>query len=531
MAPQSPTAHGQGLSGAVKLVVRSFLEQRHYRELHGFLSDHWKECHSLDAVVRLMRSHGVVVSQEEQERFSRMGEEKMIEALVQRMPSQSREQFEHFFLQLSLLTSTTARLRDALMQAKPEVMEAVLDEADKVGVTPYIIKMAIVQAGQEVREQKTGHKRWIQETDATMGPLLRSQNEAMATYRKLHQSQAELNGARASANDKSKKVLMSLSSGNGVALMGSCFQSWAEIMRNMRQENEIRKEYEERIFYAENKLIDYKETQLTNVRGVLNRKAATGDLELVGLCFKTMVEDLAEVKSDRDATQQVRDLEFQLNTYAKEQMENTKKVVARMNADSEGGLIGMVWAAFCQHHKDYAKDKELEEAVKAAEQKVAAMKQNQKEGATSVLQRMSGSSEAGLLSNILGEWIKSFKERKEGDNMRELLENAQGKFQSFQDRNKQGAGSAMNRAVDVQNQCVMIPIFGSWKFYERVEKAKRQGEERYKWRKGQLNTVKGLFQGFANELENTLKSPDPQPMWKQDSRNGTARSGNPDKIV
>jgi len=82
----------------------------------------------------------------------------------------------------------------------------------------------------------------------------------------------------------------------------------------------------------------------------------------------------------------------------------------------------------------------------------------------------------------------------------------------------------MDKAVAAQNTAVLIPGFGLWKFYARVEKAKRSGEERYKWRKGQLNTVKGLFQGFANDLESTLKSPDPAPMWRGDSRVGTARS-------
>eukprot|EP00971_Amphidinium_carterae_P031283 616059-Amphidinium_carterae.1 len=38
----------------------------------------------------------------------------MIDTLVMRMPQQSREQFDHFFLQLSLIASTTTRLRSSL---------------------------------------------------------------------------------------------------------------------------------------------------------------------------------------------------------------------------------------------------------------------------------------------------------------------------------------------------------------------------------------------------------------------------------
>ncbi|OLP77015.1 hypothetical protein AK812_SmicGene42972 [Symbiodinium microadriaticum] len=43
-----------GLSNVVKLVVKTFLEERHYRELHRILSAQWGGAHSLSAVVKLM---------------------------------------------------------------------------------------------------------------------------------------------------------------------------------------------------------------------------------------------------------------------------------------------------------------------------------------------------------------------------------------------------------------------------------------------------------------------------------------------
>mmetsp|Transcript_13392 Transcript_13392/g.19628 ORF Transcript_13392/g.19628 Transcript_13392/m.19628 type:complete len:141 (+) Transcript_13392:136-558(+) len=92
-----------GLSGAVKLVVRTFLEQKHYRSLLRTLANSWGGSHALSAAVRLMEAHGVKVSPDEEQRLSQMSEERMIDTLVMRMPQQSREQFDHFFLQLSPL--------------------------------------------------------------------------------------------------------------------------------------------------------------------------------------------------------------------------------------------------------------------------------------------------------------------------------------------------------------------------------------------------------------------------------------------
>merc|ERR1719188_816243 len=140
-----------GLGGVIKLVVKTFLEQEHYRTLHRALSEEWSDTHSLSAAVRLMEAHGVKISPEEEQRLAQLPEERMIDALVARMPQQSREQFEHFFLQLSFIASTTTRLRQALEAGVPEVIEEALESAENVGVLPYFMKMAVAQAGNEVK--------------------------------------------------------------------------------------------------------------------------------------------------------------------------------------------------------------------------------------------------------------------------------------------------------------------------------------------------------------------------------------------
>merc|ERR1719321_2270928 len=209
----------------------------------------------------------------------------MVEALVRRMPKQSREQFEHFFLQLQLVVSTTQRLKQALDSGSACGMEEVLDSADDVGITPYILKMAVVQAGAEVRQLEQRQDEWVTAAERKMAPLLRGQEDAMEAQLQLAQAEAELRQQRGEGKDKSKKVLMGMAAGQDAALIGTSFSYWSDYVKKMKSENEIRKEYEERIFFAENRLIDYREQQLTNVRNVLMRKAGEGDKELVAFCF------------------------------------------------------------------------------------------------------------------------------------------------------------------------------------------------------------------------------------------------------
>merc|ERR1719326_1042796 len=168
-----------GLAGAVKIVVKTFLEQSHYQQLHQLLSEEWSHCHSLTAAVRLMEAHGVYVSPEEEGRLSKLPEDRMIDALVMRMPQQSREQFEHFFLQLSLIASTTTRLRSALETGNSDAVEEVLDSAENVGILTFILKMAVAQAGQECKAHNQDHEDWLAVTADRLAPLLQSQANAV----------------------------------------------------------------------------------------------------------------------------------------------------------------------------------------------------------------------------------------------------------------------------------------------------------------------------------------------------------------
>merc|ERR1719399_443990 len=99
----------------------------------------------------------------------------------------------------------------------------------------------------------------------------------MDTKLQLAKAQAALQAQQGGAKDKSKKVLLACAAGQDSALVVGMFSAWADHIKRLKVEAEIRKEYEERIFYAENRLIDYREKQLSNVRGVLMRKAAESD--------------------------------------------------------------------------------------------------------------------------------------------------------------------------------------------------------------------------------------------------------------
>jgi len=500
-----------GLAGAVKIVVKTFLEQSHYQQLHGYLADEWSHCHSLTAAVRLMESHGVHVSPEEEQKLAALPEDRMIDALVMRMPQQSREQFEHFFLQLSLIASTTTRLRAALETGDSRSVEEVMDSAENVGILPFILKMAVAQAGMEVKAHTQDHEDWLAVTSDRMSPLLQSQANYVISLKALAAAKEELGNHQSSASEKSKKVLMSLAGGSEAALIALSFKSWADLIQHMKREAEIRAEYAEEIEAADKRLQDYILAQTSIMKNMINKKHMESKEGLMAACFQAFVDEV-QGKSDRLAKEaEMKELNDKMSKFSADQSAKSKKVLARMNAGGDQGLLTLCLTAWVQFIAEYNKNREFEDAVKAEEKKIAEFMKKHNDGAKSVLNRMSSGSDAGLVQMCMKGWIEVFIETKKALEMEELMMANQGKFSSFGSRNKSSAKSCMERAAMAEEMSTYIVIFCYWTREIRVERMRRDARDKNVKKKQQLIGVKGLFKNFANELEAGLKDGTPRP--------------------
>lgn len=504
------TVKESGLAGAVKLVVKTFLEQKHYQDLHQMLAEEWSNCHSLTAAVRLMEAHGVYVSPDEEQRLSQLPEDRMIDALVMRMPQQSREQFEHFFLQLSLIASTTTRLRTALETGDSGAVEEVMDSAENVGILQFILKMAVAQAGQEVKSHNQDHEDWLAVAADRMSPMLQSQANALACKKALEDAKTTLGIHHTEANEKSKKVLMSLCGNSEGALKAMCLTQWHDIIVQMKREAEIRQEYAEEIDAAEQRLQDYILQQTQIMSNMINKKHLDSKEGVMTACMGALIAEL-KGKNDRLAKEaEMKALNDKMAAFSAEQSSKSKKVLARMNAGTDMGLLEMCLQAWIQFIAEYNKNREFEDAVKAEEKKIAEFMKKHQDGAKSVLNRMSAGSDTGLIGTCFKAWVDVFMEQKKANELEDIMANAQGKFATFGARNKASAGSAMDRSAAATEMSTLIVIFWYWKREVRVQRMKRFAQDKNNKKKQQLIGVKGLFKNFANELEAGLKDGTPR---------------------
>jgi len=499
-----------GLAGAVKLVVKTFLEQKHYQQLHDLLSEEWSHCHSLTAAVRLMEAHGVHIQPEEESRLAALPEDRMIDSLVYRMPQQSREQFEHFFLQLSLIASTTTRLRSALETGNDAAVEEVMDSAENVGILQFILKMAVAQAGQEVKAHNKDHEDWLAATTDRLTPLLQSQATFASSAKALAEARSQLEDHHSSASEKAKKVMLALAGNSGKALLAMSFHEWREVIVIQKKEAEIRVEYAEEIDAANKRLQDYIDSQTTIMRSMINRRHAGAEQDLISECFGAFVSEWQHKNDQLAKEQELKDLEARMASFSKDQAAKSKKVLGRMNAGTDEGLMHLCFTAWIQFLEEYKKNKDFEDAVKDEEKKLKAFMNKQKDGASTVLSRLNASTDIGLIGMIFMAWKESFLEYKKQLEMEEMLNQNGGKFGSFGSRNKGAAMSANQRAAYAQDVGSMVVIFWYWKIFWQVERMRRFAKEKNNKKKQQLVGVKGLFKNFANELEAGLKEGTPR---------------------
>mmetsp|Transcript_27500 Transcript_27500/g.53817 ORF Transcript_27500/g.53817 Transcript_27500/m.53817 type:complete len:522 (+) Transcript_27500:80-1645(+) len=513
MAPKG--SKSGGLEGIVKVVVDTFIEQDDFRKLHRTLSEQWSNCHSLTAAVRLMEAHGVKISPEEENQLQQLPEERMIDSLVTKMPQQSREQFEHFFLQLSFIASTTTRLRSALEGGQPGVIEEALESAENVGVLPYVIKMAVAQAGQEVKNCEAEQQSWANETGTKLGPMLQAQANSMTTQKALNQARADVSAISGSTKEKSKNVLLGMASNAEETLKATTFLGWSDTTKRLKRENEIRKDYEQEIDEATKKLMDYKAAQLANVRGVLNRTAKESTASLVASVIGVLKTEAQTIKHKREGRKELAKYDEDLEKFAQSSASNAKKVMGRMSAGSDEGLVSMAFKGWMMFVEDYKRDKEMNDAIKSQEQKTAAFMQKQKDGAQAVLGRMTQASATGTMASVFKEWVEIVITAKNAEEIGAVMKSNNSRMKSFKDKTKGSAKSVSQRVAWLQEQMIFLAIFSLWKREWKYERLKRYAQEKNMRRKQELIGVKGLFKNFASELETSLKEGTPRDKKKR----------------
>lgn len=509
--PGKPGGHvGTGLPGAVKVVSRFFLNGEHLRKLHRILSEVWSNAHALSAAVRLMETHGVKLTEQEEQTFLQMPEDRMIDALVMRMPQQSREQFEHFFLQLSLIASTTSRLRQALEKGETDVINEALESAENVGILSYILKMAVAQAGGEVRNKEVDHHDWLMMVCQKMRPLLQASADATEASTMLAQVRAELKATRIDASEKSKSVLMTMVAGRNESLLASTFLSWNSAAKRLRLERQISADFKDEIDRATEKLADFKTTQLLQFKSVMMKTIEACEMSVLYKCFNALRGEMEERREAKALDDKLRTLEGKMKELDATTTASVRQVLTRITSGTSHGQSKIAFQAWVAFLEDTKAHKQRLAEVQVQRARMNAFLAKQAAGAHQVLGCITAEIGRGLLCQCIRGWAKVITMDKRAEEMEVVLSQKRGQFATQATRNKATGRKELERMAMMSEQGLCHLAIAYWRRETKIERVRRYGQEKNAKRKAQLAGVKGLFKNFADELEDGLKKGTPR---------------------
>merc|ERR1719281_1733930 len=299
--------------------------------------------------------------------------------------------------------------------------------------------------------------------------------------------------------------MMGVAAKNDKACMDMSLTEWYKLVQRQKKEAEIRKEYEERIEAAQKRLFDYKQSMKGNSKGVLMKQAAKGDAALVQEVYFLLKKEVEDKRLEEETQRKMKEMEAKMKGMADKNKENTKSVLMRNLAASDNMLCDTCLEAWKSWLVDYKKNKDEEDAIKAQEQKMEEFMKNKKDGAKGIIDKMNSATDSGLVEHVMSTWAQFFKDEQKSLEMQALMEANAAKFANFNERNKQGAKSAGAKATEVRDFGLVNHAFILWCEAAKVERLLRYYSNRIEAKKHQLVQLQGMFRGFANHLETSLK--------------------------
>jgi hypothetical protein len=505
------------------LQIQQFLDEWHYRII-GNLAGSWDRPKATVAALELFELQGVAFDEGEKERLAAQEESTMISTILKKMPEELKIAFDTFTLQLQLIITTATRVRKVVDDGNPDEVSQALDHTDNTGIVSQILKQAIVQAGTEVAAIRNRHTSWTKNTDTRISRLVRSADDAVSCQRQLSAIQAQLSGFGSAQNEKSKRMMAGVASGNDKALVAMMFGSWLTFTKKMKSEKHIRDAFEAEIVALDTKLFEYRQHSLNNVRNVLMRKAAEGDGALMIQVWKSWADEVQETKKEAGSQDAMKAMEAKLAGASAAQTENTKKVMSRMAAGSDNALLTVVIGSWVQFIADYKKNKDEEDAIKKQEAQMAEYLKQKKDGAKAVLDKMNSATDSGLVEHVMSTWAQAYKDNLEAFKMEAMMAENEAKFASLNGRQKDNAKGVMGRVNEQTDLNCMLRSFSMWSMDTKLERIMKHYNSKMENKKHQLQSVQSLFKNFASQLDQGLKA-------DTDSARDSRRRGKDDQGV
>jgi hypothetical protein len=501
--------------------MQQFLDEWYYRILSSSIGKKFTRQKASMLLLDVFGMIGIDFSPEEKERIASTEDDtSFINSVVDKMPAQLREQFDQVSLQIQTVIHEAARIRSAAEDGEVAVAE-LFDESgcERGGLSQQVLKASVIHAAKDVSRLRKIHLTWKKNTEWRIERLLLASEEAVHANQQLLAIESQLDQYKSDQKSKSKGFLVSMADGQDSALKHTIFSGWLGFVEKVQCEKGIRKKFEDQIANLERKLFQFKEAQISNVRGVVGRLHMEETSQLLHTVWKFWHDEVLQSKADGDTAEELRIMQERMEQFQNGQKEKAGQFMTRMAAGNDASLKNIVLEAWIKFHKDYLVNKELEDQVKRSEQAFKEHLEKKKDEAKSVLDRMSASSETGLLHLVIETWAQYLVEEKNANEMEYKLQAAESRFKSLNGRQKAGAAGVQSRVNEQIQANLLLRVLTLWMTETRVNRVEVHYNSKYDSKKKQLRAVENLFKSFAIQLEQNLGPDDDSSSRSMRSKN------------
>jgi hypothetical protein len=365
--------------------------------------------------------------------------------------------------------------------------------------------MAIVQAGLETQNLQHQHAEWVKEAEENMARLVNGQHQFMAEKRRLEQARSEIAMFKASQNDQLKKVLMTFAGGSTTAMLQTVLQAWSGEIKKINVENTIYEEYRERIEKAEARVMAAMADQVKSVSGIIGKKFAVSQQTILAEMFNCWKHQHEEIKAEKAAADEVDAMKARLQECSDAKRSRVMQVMQRVGGKAESALRTLCFQEWVAFSAECKRNREFEDQVKAAEAEMKRVMKEKSNGARTVLSKMAGATDTGLLHSVLGVWSQWAKEESRSNELRKLSASNDAKRARLGTCAKESAFRLLERACVHRTRMLYSRVLAMWRLDCAIEKLLRHHGFKIDAKRQQLHGVQQMFRTFAQQLETNIR--------------------------
>mmetsp|Transcript_51437 Transcript_51437/g.122289 ORF Transcript_51437/g.122289 Transcript_51437/m.122289 type:complete len:599 (-) Transcript_51437:83-1879(-) len=298
--------------------------------------------------------------------------------------------------------------------------------------------------------------------------------------------QYERMSRRAKAN--ASKVLGRLTDSSDTSLSNIAYQAWLASLVEVRMEKEIEAATAE----AKERLDEFLARNKATSRSVLDRVSAGTDAGVLSFCFATWRTAVRDDQEARLLEGRIGESKKRIEAFKSQKQSEARQILDRMSASSETGLLSMIVGCWLLCVQDQKREREVEVLMKSQEEKLKEVMHKKNAEARAILQRSVGTTISGTMSQVLKAWSEVvLQEVRE----RAMAAEVQQKLHDLQSKRKAEAMSVLDHIAGKRDRELLMTIINVWKSGASELKRKKQIEKEYR------EQCQQDMQDLSNELE------------------------------